>query len=93
MSLPSVRNGFASPNLVALGPRTGDLTALLRQQLIGSIALVLGAAAIAGLAASGAPYGEAAGLAQRVAALQATDLPAGRVSPADMPAIFRQFTP
>jgi len=93
MSHTLFRNGFASPNLVALGPRTGDLRTLLRQQLIGAVALVLAAAAIAGLAASGAPYGEATGLAQRVAALQAADLPAGRVSPADMPAIFRQFTP
>jgi hypothetical protein len=93
MSLSSFGKGFASDNLIALGQRSGDLRALLRQQLIGALALALATAAIGGLAASGAPYGDAAGLAQKVAALQSADLPAGRVSPAEMPAIFRQFTP
>jgi len=93
MSLSPLGNDLANVRLAALGMRAGDLRVLLRQQLIGSLASAIAVLAIAGMVAAGAPYGQTAGLAERVAALQNVDLARGQVSPDEVPAMFRHFVP
>jgi hypothetical protein len=93
MSLAPFDNIFNIAHPATLGTLVGDPPGLLRQQLIGSAAAAIAIAAVAALAMAREPYGEAVAVAQRVVALQSEDLAPSRVSPAEVPMMFRHFVP
>jgi hypothetical protein len=93
MSLAPFDNILNIAHPTSVGLPVGDPPGLLRQQLIGSAAAAIAIAAIAALTMAREPFGEAVVVAQRVVALQSEDFAPSKISPAELPMMFRHFVP